>query len=121
MSDPHPPRKRFHHVGLRAREPQPGEFFVSKTKVWVTNPNRHPNHVEYLRYESDSPITEDFMDAPHVAYDVDELEPHLAGKDVYLEPFDVGEPPYATVAFTREDGLHVEYMKFRPGRAWHDQ
>jgi hypothetical protein len=121
MSDPHPPRKRFHHVGLRAHEPQPGEHYVSQTKTWVTNPNLHPHQVEYLRYEPDSPITEEFMDAPHVAYEVDELEPHLAGKEIYLEPFDVGEPPYATVAFTREDGLYVEYMKFKPGRAWFDQ
>lgn len=121
MSDPHPPRRRFHHVGLRAHESQPDEYYITPTKVWVTNPNRHPHQVEYLRYEQDSPIGEEFMDAPHVAYEVDELEPHLVGKDVYLQPFDVGEPPFATVAFTREDGLFVEYMKFRPGRAWHDQ
>ncbi len=113
--------RRFHHVGLRTTEPQPGENFVTSTRVWVTDPNQHPHQVEYLRYESDSPVTEEFMDAPHVAYEVDDLEPHLAGKETYLEPFDVGEPPYATVAFTREDGLYVEYMKFRPGRAWHDQ
>ena len=121
MSDPHPPRKRFHHIGLRATEHQPGESYVAATKVWVTNPNFHPHQIEHLRYEADSPIAEEFKEAPHVAYEVDDLETHLAGKDVYLEPFDVGEPPFATVAFTREHGLFVEYMKFMPGRAWHGQ
>ena len=121
MSDPHPSRRKFHHVGLRADEPQPDEYFIAPTKVWVTNPNRHPQHIEYLRYEPDSPISGEFMDAPHIAYEVDDLAPHLQGKDVYLPPFDVGEPPFATVAFTREDGLFTEYMLFRPGRAWHDQ
>ena len=121
MPDLDPPRKSFHHVGLRTHDPQPGEFLVDATRVWVTNPNHHPYHVEYLRYELDSPISDEFMDAPHVAYEVDELEPHLTGKAVYLTPFEVGSPPFATVAFTREHDLFVEYMVFRPGRSWHDQ
>jgi len=121
MTDQTSSAKTFHHVGLRTKEPQPGESFIAPTRVWVSNPNRHDQRIEYLRYEPDSPIAEEFMEAPHIAYAVDDLEPHLAGKDLYLAPFDVGEPPFATVAFTREHGLFVEYMVFRPGRAWHDE
>lgn len=113
-------QKKFHHVGLRAMEPQLHEYYIAPSKCWITNPNLHPNHVEYLRYTDDCPIDEEFRNAPHVAYAVAELEPHLEGKDVYLAPFEVGEPPFATVAFTREDGLFVEYMKFKPGRTWFD-
>ncbi len=118
MSETTRPAKWFHHVGLRAIEPQPDEDHVAPSKCWVTNPNRHPNRIEYLRYAHDSPIDPEFMDAPHVAYAVDELAPHLEGKDVYLAPFDVGDPPFATVAFTRENGLFVEDMEFKPGRSW---
>lgn len=118
MSDPHPSPKKFHHIGLRAMEPQSSEHYVVSSKCWVTNPNEHPQHIEYLRYEPDSPIGEEFIDSPHVAYEVEQLEPHLEGKDIYLEPFEVGDPPFATVAFTREHGLFVEYMRFYPGRAW---
>lgn len=121
MLDSPRPAKRFHHVGLRAHEPQPDEDHVAPSRCWVTNPNRHPNRVEYLRYAPDSPIAREFMDAPHVAYAVDELEPHLAGKEVYLAPFDVGDPPFARVAFTHEDGLFVEYMRFYPGRTWFNE
>jgi hypothetical protein len=119
MSDPHPPRKRFHHVGLRAHERQPDEHYVPAEKVWVTDPNWHPSHVEWRRYEPDSPTDEEFMDAPHVAYEVDELEPHLAGKELYRPPHDLGDPPFATAAIAREHGLFVEYLQFKPGRAWH--
>jgi hypothetical protein len=118
MADPQAPRKRFHHIGLRAHHPQPGEDLVASSRCWVTNPNEHPQRIEFLRYAPDSPIDPEFMDAPHVAWEVDELEPHLAGKEVYLQPFEVGDPPFAMVAFTREDGLFVEYMKFYPGRRW---
>ena len=54
----------------------------------------------------------------HVAYAVDALEPHIEGKDLYVGPFEVGEPPFARVVFTREDGLFIEYMEFKPGRHW---
>lgn len=112
------PRKQFHHVGLRAFDPQPGEDYVAPSKCWVTDPRTHHAQIEWLRYAEDCPISDDFKDAAHIAYAVDELEPHLVGKEVVIEPFAVGEPPFADVAFTKEDGLYVEYMKFRPGRTW---
>jgi hypothetical protein len=115
------PRKQFHHVGLRALDEQPSEFHVPPSKCWVTNPNHHPQQIEYLRYSPDSPISEEFKNAIHIAYEVDELEPHLEGKEVVLQPFDVGDPPFATVAFTKEHGLFTEYMKFKPGRKWFDE
>ena len=111
-------RKQFHHVGLRALDPQPGEDHVAQSKCWVTNPKDSHARIEWLRYADDSPISEEFKDSPHIAYAVDDLEPHLAGKEIVLAPFPVGEPPFADVAFTKEDGLFVEYMKFRPGRTW---
>jgi hypothetical protein len=121
MPDSTEPRKQFHHVGLRALDEQPSEFHVPPSKCWVTNPNHHPQQIEYLRYADDSPISEEFKDAIHIAYEVDDLEPHLEGKEIILEPFDVGDPPFATVAFTMEHGLFIEYMKFKPGRKWFDE
>jgi hypothetical protein len=120
MSDRQQPPKQFHHVGLRATERQPAEHYVYQSKCWVTNPHEHLYRIEYLRYERDSPVPEEFRNEPHIAYTVDDLEPHLAGKEVILEPFQVGEPYFATVAFTREHGLFVEYMKIRPGCTWFD-
>lgn len=115
------PLKRFHHIGLRAHAEQPSEDYVSSSKCWVTNPNHDSNRVEWLRYAPDSPIDPEFMNSPHVAYVVDDLEPHLNGKDVYLAPFEVGEPPFARVAFTREHGVFVEYMNIYPGRTWFNE
>ena len=120
MADSGTPLKRFHHVGLRAIEKQPAENWVYQSRCWVTNPNEHLYRIEYLRYERDSPVAEEFRNEPHIAYEVEELEPHLEGKEVILQPFQVGEPYFVTAAFTREHGLFVEYMKFRPGCTWFD-
>lgn len=110
--------RRFHHVGLTTLEVQPKENHVAPSKCWVTDPRDHFMRIEYLRYADDSPVSKEFQASPHIAYEVDELEPHLEGKEIVLPPFDVGEPPFARVAFTMEDGLYVEYMKFKPGRHW---
>jgi hypothetical protein len=118
MSEATGPRKAFHHVGLTTLEQQPSEDYVAPSKCWVTDPNDHPMRIEYLRYEADSAVSQAFQGSPHIAYGVDELEPHLEGKEIILPPFDVGDPPFARVAFTLEDGLFIEYMKFYPGRTW---
>jgi hypothetical protein len=112
------PRKRFHHVGMTTLEEMPGEDYVAPSKCWVTDPRNHPMKIEYLRYAPDSSVSAEFQASPHIAYEVDELEPHLEGKEVVLSPFDVDEPPFARVAFTKEDGVFIEYMKFYPGRHW---
>jgi hypothetical protein len=112
------PKRTFHHVGLTTLERQPKEDYVAPSKCWVTDPRNHFMTIEFLRYEDDSPVSQEFQASPHIAYAVDELEPHLEGKEVILSPFEVGEPAFATVAFTKEDGIFVEYMKFKPGRHW---
>jgi hypothetical protein len=110
--------RTFHHVGLTTLEEQPNEDEVVQSKCWVTDPADHPMRIEFLRYAPDSPVSEEFQSSPHIAYAVDDLEASLVGKEIVIEPFDVDDPPFARVAFTKEDGLFVEYMQFYPGRKW---
>jgi hypothetical protein len=112
--------KQFHHIGLPTTEEQPGSSWVASTRVWVSNPAHHPQRIEWLRYEADSPVDEDFRQNPHIAYTVDDLQEHLADNEVVRGPFEVGEPPFATAAFTQEHGIIVEYMQLYPGRQWFD-
>jgi hypothetical protein len=112
--------RRFHHVGIRTTEPQPNENFVTSTRVWVTDPNQHPYRIEYLRYEPDSYLSEEFKNPPHVAWVVDDIEPWIEGKEIAIPPFEVGDPPFVRVAFVWEDGMIMEYMAFKPGAVWFD-
>ena len=91
-----------------------------QTRVWVTDPTAHPHRVEWLRYAPDSPVDPAFQRSPHVAYTVDDLEAAIGGKEVVLGPFAPGDGQFARVAFTREDGLIVEYMQVSEGRRWLD-
>jgi hypothetical protein len=106
---------QFSHVGLVTDEPHEGEVFVEATRVWITNFIRHPFHIEWLRFEPDSPVTGPVREQPHVAYRVDSIERAADGMQVLLEPF---EPlPGLRVAFyLSADGAVIELMEYADER-----
>lgn len=101
----------FSHVGLITRDPQPGEVFVEATRVWITDFVRHPFHIEWLRFEPDSPVTGPVREQPHVAYRVDSIEEAARGMQVLLEPFHPMEG--LRVGFYQsDDGAVIELMEY---------
>ncbi len=102
---------KFEHIGLVTDEKKSGEDFVASTRVWVTNPKEHPFHVEWLRYEPDSPVKGPVREKAHVAYRVDDLSEASKGLKVLLEPFEVGG--FTRVGFYQTaDGAVIELMQY---------
>ena len=115
--------KRFHHIGLPATNqetPIPGEFWVAGGKLWLTNPKDHPQRVEWLRYGPGNTTDPNAPESGHICYEVDDVDAAIAGKKVISGPGEMGDPPFARVAFTEEDGIRVEYLSLYPGREWFD-
>lgn len=107
-------RARFDHVGLVTADEQPGESWVEATRVWVTSPRAHPFHVEFLRFEDDSPVTGPLRTQPHVAYRVDDLDEAMRGHRVLAEPFHPApDPDFLTIGFVEVGGSVVEFMQYR--------
>ncbi len=102
--------REFHHIGLPTDVSQPGEVYVADTKVWVTDPRRHPYKVEFLRFEKDSPVSGPVRDLPHIAFRVADMNEALRGENVILAPF--CPSPGFTVAFVLKDGAVFEFMTF---------
>jgi hypothetical protein len=101
---------QFDHIGIVTTEKKPGERFVPATKVWVTDFQKHPFHIEWLRFEPDSPVTGPVRTMPHVAYRVESIVAASKGMKVLLEPFDAG---IARVGFYQTaDGAVVEFMEY---------
>lgn len=100
----------FQHVGIPTTEKQPGEVYVAETKVWVTSPDDHPYHIEYLRFEPDSPVTGPVRDLPHMAFRVDNLDEAIQGENVVLGPFEAA--PGLRVVFIHKDGAVFEFMEY---------
>ena len=93
-------------------EKKEGESFVELTRVWVTNPRASAYHVEWLRFEPDSPVTGPLRTEPHVAYRVPDVRAALEGHEVLAEPFDPSGTGFVTVAFVLVDGSVVEFMQY---------
>ena len=100
----------FDHVGVTTVEPQPDENWVEQSRVWVTNPRVHPEHIEFLRYASNTTVPEAIRTNPHIAFRVEALEPHIAGQEILIPPFVVGD--FLEVVFIRKYGTIFEYMHY---------
>ncbi len=99
----------FDHIGVPTEEKHPDELFVAATRVWVTDPLANPHRIEWLRYEPDAPVSGPVRDLPHIAFQVDKLEPELEGAEILLGPFQ--PTPTLRVVFVLKDGAVFEFME----------
>jgi len=99
----------FHHVGIPTDQKRENESLVEGGKVWVTDADACPFHIEWLRFEPDSPMPDQLKTIPHVAYKVDDLAAAMEGQDVLIEPFEA--MPGLKVAFILHDGAPIEFMQ----------
>lgn len=101
----------FDHVGIVTTEKKPEEIFIAPTRVWITDFQKHPYRIEWLRFEPDTPVTGPVRQGPHVAYRVKSIAEASQGMTTLLEPFDVG---FAVVAFFQtSDGAVIELMEYK--------
>ena len=106
-----PVKMVFSHIGIVTSEKKAGERFVPATRVWVTDFQNHPYHVEWLRFEPDTPVTGPIRHMPHVAYEVDSIKAASKGLKELLAPFEAG---IAVVGFYQsKDGAVVEFMEMK--------
>jgi hypothetical protein len=106
----------FDHVGVPTAEKHPEEMFVPETRVWVTDPLRDPQRIEWLRFEPDTPVSGPVRDMPHMAFRVDNLEREMEGAEILLGPFQ----PIDTlrVVFVKKDGAIFEFMENAADGHW---
>ena len=102
----------FDHVGITTAIRQPDENWVEQSRVWVTNPRHHPEHIEFLRYEPDSSVPEIIKASPHIAFHVASLAEHIEqpGVEIIIPPFVVGD--FLEVVLVRKHNTIFEYMHY---------
>ena len=108
--------RTFDHVGVPTDDKHLGEMYVEATKVWVTDPVRHPQRIEFLRFEPDTPVTGPVREMPHIAFRVDDLEAEIAGAEILLGPFQATES--LRVVFVLRDGAVFEFMHSSEAGHW---
>jgi catechol 2,3-dioxygenase-like lactoylglutathione lyase family enzyme len=104
---------RYHHLGIPTNDPREGEYFLEGFGVHVTSHDDNPFGIQWMRYESDSPLPEIVRTLPHVAFQVDDLDSALEGRELLISPNSPSEG--VKVAFILHDGAPVEFLEFEPG------
>ncbi len=104
--------RTYHHLGIPTAEKRCGEVHLEHLHMFVSGYERSPYHIEWIRFEDNVPYPEIVKKVPHVAFQVDDLERELRGKNVIIEPNSPSQG--VTVAFIEDDGAPVELIHIEP-------
>ena len=102
---------RFHHIGIPTTTPRVGERYLAGFKMHVSGYESSPYGIEWMRFDTDSPLPEIVKSIPHVAFEVDDLEAELEGKQILIPPNSPSEG--VKIAMIIDNGAPVELMEFR--------
>lgn len=101
---------RYHHIGIPTDEPKANEKYLEEYKMYVSGFDTSEYGIEWMRFEMGSPISEIIKRVPHVAFEVDNLDSKIEGKELIGK---VSSPsPGTRVAMIIENGAPVELIEF---------
>ncbi len=101
---------RYHHIGIPTREIKPNEKYLSKYKFYVSGFETSEYGIEWMRFEEDSPVSDLVKTIPHIAFEVDDLNTAVEGKELIGEITSTSEG--IRVAMIKENGAPVEFIEF---------
>lgn len=102
--------RKYHHLGIPTGIKREGETYLEEFKIYVSGYETSPYGIEWMRFETDSPIPELVKTVPHIAFEVDDLAAELEGKEILIEPNSPSEG--VTVAFIMDNGVPIEFIQF---------
>jgi hypothetical protein len=105
---------RYHHLGIPTDVPKPGERYIEHLKIHVPGFDTSPYGIEWMRFDPDCPISELVRTVPHIAFEVDDLDSALEGKEVLSLPGSPSEGVRA--AMIVHNGAPIELIEFQKKR-----
>ena len=101
---------RYHHLGIPHLAPRPGERHVEALGIHICGFETSPYGIEWMRFDPDCLVPEIIRTVPHIAFEVDNLDDALAGRELLIAPN--SPSPGVRVAFIVDDGAPVELLEF---------
>lgn len=102
---------KFAHFGVPTKKKQPDETYLEGAKVYVTDPEKHPYNVEFVRCESGCPLPKIIQTTPHAAYVVHDIKAAVKGYEVILPPTPMSDS--LTIAFIKDGDALLELMEMK--------
>ncbi|MBZ5514719.1 MAG: hypothetical protein LAN62_07720 [Acidobacteriia bacterium] len=101
---------RYHHLGIPTDASRPGERYLEQFKMYVSGFEGSPYGIEWMRFEPDSPVSALVRSVPHIAFEVDDLDAALKGKEILSSPSSPSEGVRAAMIIAH--GAPVELLEF---------
>jgi hypothetical protein len=101
---------KFNHIGIPTDRRFEGEIDLPHLKVTVSDHTDNPFGIQWIRYWPDAPYPELVRTVAHVAFEVDDLDAALRGREVIIAPNSPSRG--AMVAFVMINGAPVELVQF---------
>lgn len=88
---------KFHHLGIPTRTKMPDETYLPQFKFFVSGFDTSPFGIEWMRFDTDSPIDKLIQTVPHLAFEVTDLDQELVYRDLHVitEPMIRRDPDLA--------------------------
>ena len=101
---------RYHHIGIPTEEPKSNEKYLKEYKMYVSGFDTSEYGIEWMRFEKDSPVSAIIKKIPHIAFEVDDLNSAIEGKELISE---ISSPSKGVrVAMILDNGVPVEFLEF---------
>ncbi len=106
--------RRYHHIGVPTTEIKAGERYLEAYDTYVSGYETSEFGIEWMRFGPRASVPDLVRNIPHVAFEVDDLEAELVGREILIAP----NSPSAgvRVAFVVESGAPVEFLEIRKDR-----
>ena len=102
---------RYHHMGIPTNRPHHGEQYIEYLKIHVRGFDTSPYGIEWMRFDADCSVSDLIRTVPHIAFEVDDLDEELKGKEVLCPP---GSPSNGVrAAMIIHDGAPIELIEFK--------
>jgi len=101
---------KYHHTGIPTQSPKEGEIYLEKFDIHCTDHESNPYGIQWMRYGNNCNLPNLVKEVAHVAFEVDDLEEAIMGKEVIIEPNSPSKG--VLVAFIVENGAPIELLEF---------
>ena len=104
-----PDKLKYHHLGIPTELKREGETYLPEQKMYFSGYDTSPYKIEWMRFEEGAPSPELVKTIPHIAFEVENLDEAIKGKEIIIEPN--SPSPGVTVAFIVDNGAPVEFLQ----------
>jgi hypothetical protein len=89
----------------------PGERYLEAYDTYVSGYESSEFGIEWMRFGPNAPVPDLVRRIPHLAFEVDDLDAELIGREILIGPNSPSEG--TTVAFVVENGAPVEFLQIQ--------